>query len=59
MKFMACLNKDTKKTKGHFLYIRGGAVKIATGVIGVGVSQGKMFSAHASLGMSGSPHTYH
>ena len=30
MKFMECLNEDPKK-KGHFLYIGGRAVQIATG----------------------------
>ena len=29
MEFMECLNEDAKK-KGHFLYIRGRAVLIAT-----------------------------
>ena len=28
---MECLNKDAKKKKGHFLYIRGRAIRIATG----------------------------
>ena len=30
MEFMECLNKDAKKTKGHFLYIRDRAILIAT-----------------------------
>ena len=28
---MGCLDEDVKKNKGHFLYIRGRAVQIATG----------------------------
>ena len=30
MEFIECLNKDAKKKKGHFLYIRGRAVLITT-----------------------------
>ena len=30
MEFMECLNKDAKKKKGHFLYIVGKAILIAT-----------------------------
>ena len=31
MEFMECLNEDAKKKKGHFLYIGGRDVLIATG----------------------------
>ena len=31
MEFTECLNEDTKKEKGHFLYIGGRAVQIAIG----------------------------
>ena len=33
MEFIRCLNEDAKKKKGHFLYIGGRAVLIATGSI--------------------------
>ena len=31
MEFMECFNEDVNKEKGHFLYIRGRAIKIASG----------------------------